>query len=153
MAVVGTRLQVEVKDTTRPATVPDNPIAKLMYYFNCICCCIDADDSYNVRRFRNYSNYNNLTRQEKRQIFDLCTTLSPSKLDGVIFHRERDCGQFSNRFLELNATRTGVIATESLLIGGQSKKIVKIMQYQDNWMEKYYHTPVRELNDPSCIIL
>jgi hypothetical protein len=144
MAVAGSRLQVEVKDVSVSASIPNNPTAKLMYYFNCVCYCIEPDDNYAVRRFRNCSNYHDLTRQEKIQLLDLCITLSPSKLDGMIFHREESMNG-SNRFLKLSATKTGIIATESLLIGGQSKKIVNIMQYKNSWMENNYYTPVREL--------
>ena len=31
------RLHHSVRDTSVTATVPDDPIARLMYYFNCVC--------------------------------------------------------------------------------------------------------------------
>ena len=164
MAARMQRLQVQVKDTTRSTTIPDNPIAKLMYYFNCVCTCVEPDDSETVRRFRDYSNYDRLTSDEKAQLLALCLSLSPDKLIGTIFHPAKECGEFSNAFLELSAVKTDLVVTNSLVVGGQRKNIQKIMLFKEVWMEKYYIEPLRSITrstrppprarrDSSCIIL
>ena len=145
MAARMERVQIRVKDTTRRTTIPQNPIARLMYYFNCVCTCIEADDSAAIRRLRDYQNYDSLTSDEKAKLLALCLSLSPDKLIGIIFHPSNDCGEFTNKFLELSAVKTDLIVTNSLVVGGQRKNIQKVMLFQKVWMETYYIEPLRSI--------
>ena len=87
MAAVLGRTEVQIKKTGVSCTVPDNPIAKLMYYFNCVCSCVDADFDSSIRRLRNYDNYSSLSAEEQAKLLILCLALSPDKLVGTIFFR------------------------------------------------------------------
>ena len=167
MAALMERVQVHVKETGQRTSVPDNPIAQLMYYFDCICACIEPDDSGAVTRLRDYRNYDRLTSDEKAQLLALCLSLSPDKLIGTIFHPSNDCGECSNTFLELSAVKTDLIVTNSLVVGGQRRNIQKIMLFKKVWMENYYIEPLRSIerssrppprappprDDSSCTIL
>ena len=139
------RLQVHVKRTGSSTTVPNDPIAKLMYYFNCVCVCIEPDSSDTIRRLRDFANYHRLTSDEREQLLVMCLALSPDKLIGTIFHPTDDCGGSSNEFLELSAIKTDMVVTDSLLVGGQRKKIQKIMIFLKSWMEDYYNEPLRSI--------
>ena len=143
------RLQISVKDTTVSTTIPNDPIAKLMYYFNCVCTCVEPDSSDTIRRLRDYQNYRRLTSEEKAQLLVLVLGLSPDKLIGTIFHPANDCGEHSNAFLELSAVKTDVIVTDSLLIGGQRKQIRKIMTFKKSWLENYYIEPLKAIQRSS----
>ena len=145
MAAMMGRVQISVKDTTTPTTVPNDPIAKLMYYFDCVASCVEFESSDAVQRLRDYKNYTRLTSDEKAKLLALCLALSPDKLIGVIFHPSSDCGGFSNKFLELNAVKTNLVVTDSLVVGGQSKKILKIMLFEKRWMENNYIEPLRSI--------
>ena len=142
------RVQISVKDTTVSATVPSDPIARLMYYFNCVCTCLEPDSNNSISRLRDYQNYYLLTSEEKAQLLVLVLALSPDKLIGTIFHPANDCGGFSNAFLELSAITTDVLVTDSLMIGGQRKQIRSIMTFKKIWIEKYYLEPLQEISPP-----
>ena len=146
-AVIGST-QIHVKKTGSSTTVPDNPIAKLMYYFNCVCSCIEADDDYTTRRLRDYANYSSLSSQEEAQLLILCLALSPDKLIGSIFlpaSDEEDFDGCTNEFYELSAVSTRVLVSESLMVGGQQKKVRKIMKFKKAWIERYYIDPLRAI--------
>ena len=71
MALVAGRTQIEIKKTGTTVTVPDNPKAKLMYYFDCVCSCVEPDsDDSSIRRLRNYvyRNYSSLSNEEEAQL-------------------------------------------------------------------------------------
>ena len=164
MAAHMQRLQVHVKRTGSSTTVPNDPIAKLMYYFDCVCSCVEPDSSDTIRRLRDYANYHRLTSEERAQLLVMCLALSPDKLIGTILHPTDDCGDSSNKFLELSAVKTDVVVTDSLLVGGQRKKIQKIMIFEKSWVERNYLEPLRSIQrssrpppppprDDSCTIL
>ena len=139
------RIQISVRDTSVKIPIPDHPIAELMYYFNCVCSCVEPDNSETIKRLRDFRNYHRLTSEERAQLLILVLALSPDKLIGTIFHPSDDCGDASNAFLELSAVKTDVVVTDSLLIGGQRKQIRKIMKFEKAWIEKYYLEPLQTI--------
>ena len=143
------RLQISVRDTSVRATVPNDPIARLMYYFHCVCSCVEPDSSDTIRRLRDYANYHRLTSEERAQLLILVLALSPDKLIGTIFHPSNDCGDASNVFLELSAVKTDLVVTDSLLVGGQRKQIRSIMKFEKSWIEKNYLEPLQEIQRSS----
>ena len=158
------RTEIKVKDTTVSANVPNNDIAKLMYYIHCVCCCIEPDDNSTISRLRDYQNYHRLSSDEEAQLLALCLALSPDKLIGTIFHPATDCGNFSNQFLELSAVKTDLLVTESLVIGGHHRRILKSMRFKKTWVENNYINPLFSIErsrrcpppqqrDDSCIIM
>ena len=167
MAAVLGKTEISVKAVGSSTTIPNNDIAKLMYYFHCVCCCVEPDADATIRRLRDYkNNYSRLSRDEEAQLLAICLTLSPDKLIGTILFPSDNCGDSTNEFLELSAVSTKLVVAESLVIGGQSKKIQKVMLFQKSWMEKFYIDPLgavirsrrpppprRQQSDDSCVIL
>ena len=160
------KTEITVKPVGWSTTVPNNDIARLMYYFHSVCTCVEPDEDYTIRRLRDYkNNYARLSSDEEARLLAICLTLSPDKLIGTILFPSDDCGNSTNKFLELSAVSTKLVVAESLVIGGQSKKIQKVMLFQKSWMEKYYIEPLRSIvrsrrppprrqrSDDSCVIL
>lgn len=78
------RNQVGFKQTSVHTSVPDNDVARLMYYFSCVCTSIEYDDD-NIDRYRNYKNWSSLSYNETRVLLALCITFSPDLFDNKIF--------------------------------------------------------------------
>ena len=152
MAAVMGRTQIQIKDVGRSVSVPSDPIARLMYYFDCVCSCVEPDSDYTLRRLRDYQNYFRLTSEEEAQLIVLCLALSPDNLIGSIFHPVNDCGSSTNKFVEISAVKTDLLVTNSLLIGGQQKKVQSVMFFEKRWMENNFIEPLkavqRRLNPP-----
>ena len=147
-AVIGST-EINIKKTGSPTTVPENPIAKLMYYFHCICSCVEADDDYTTRRLRDYqNNYLRLSDEEEAKLLILCLALSPDKLIGTILFPvkdEEDLDGMVANFFEVSAVSTRVVVSQSLLIGGQQKKVHKILMFKKAWIESNYYDPLRSI--------
>ena len=145
MAAVLGRTQVQIRETGTTVSVPSDPIARLMYYFNCICACVEPDEDYTIRRLKDYRNYHRLTSDEQAQLIALCLSLSPDKLMGTIFHPVESCGTSSNKFVELSAVKTNLVVTDSFLIGGQQKRIQSIMFLEKSWLDNNYIEPLKQI--------
>jgi hypothetical protein len=172
MALVVGRNEIGVKRIGRVTTVPDNDVARLMYYLTCVCCAIDCDQDGDIRRFTNYANWALLSTEEQKLLVVLCYTFSPDVFEGkVFFHNEALCIQSSNTFYEINQIRHQLLAVESIIIAGRVHQVAKIMIYKMSWMKTNYLEPMQRLarrfsgqssqslsapvvdNDCCCIIL
>ena len=143
-AFVGER--VRIRDTSVNASVPQNPKAKLMYYLNCVASVIQLDDPA-LSRLRNYQNHYLLSDQETDALLALVILLSPDELIGKVFFPSEDCGGRSNQFYELSAVSHMLAVADNIVIGGERKRVGKIMFFQRSWMETYYLTPIRSFQD------
>jgi hypothetical protein len=135
----------DVKAFGRTVTVPDADIGKVMYYLDCVCTVIDYDDN-NIRRYRNYSNWMNMSDEEDKLIFILAAALSPDELeDKVFFENAALCGTSANQFYEIGQVRNHLIVAQSIVIGGRSRQVKKIMAYTSGWMQRNYYQPMQAI--------
>ncbi len=146
MALGLDRTQLQFKKTGVTITVPSNPYGKMMYYFDCVCNCIEIDSDSTVRRLRDYNNYSSLSTQEELMLLKICIeAASPDKLIGQCFFPNEDLDGCSNEFFELTAVKTKLVVSDSFLVGGQQKKIHKIMMFKKSWLENHYFAPLRSI--------
>ena len=154
MAASLSRVEYKFNEWSSSVDVPIDPLGRLMYYYDCVCCCVEPDrDSNNAnKRLRDYEHYDRLTSAERAQLMALVLILNPDKLISCgVFHptNDEDLLQGSdNAILRLTEVKTDVIVTHALLVGGQSRRVVKIMVFKDIWMEWCYRMPIRELQPP-----
>ena len=135
----------DVKMFGQTVNVPDEPVARVMYYLDCVCTVIDYDDN-DIRRYRNYSNWMNMSDEEDKLIFVLAAALSPDELeDKVFFENAELCPSTSNQFYEIGQVRNQLLVVQSVVIGGRSRQVKKIMAYTSGWMQRNYHQPMQAL--------
>lgn len=126
-------------------TVPNADIAKIMYYIDCVCTVIEYNDQ-DLSRYRNYSNWANMSDEEDRLIFILALSFAPKELENrVFFNNSRLCGDSNNQFYEIGQVQRSIVIVQSILIGGQQRSVKKIMAYKPVWMERNYYIPMKNL--------
>lgn len=141
------RQRTQIRDTSVTANVPNSDVAKLMYYLNCVCYCIDYNDS-DIHRYTNYSNCTSLSDKEDKVVFALAATLSPDIFLGKVFFPSNAlCGDNQNRFFEISEMSDQLLVASSLIIGGRRCRVNKIMTLKQIWLEENYIGPVRRLNE------
>ncbi|CAF1357537.1 unnamed protein product [Rotaria sordida] len=155
------RNQFGFEANSSPVTVPDNDVARLMYYFDCVCDAIEYDDS-DLNRYRNYRNWSSLSYEERRVLLALCLTFSPDVFDNkVFFQSDALCGDRSNKFYKISQVSHQLLAVQSIVIAGRRRQVKQIMTYKMAWMQKNYFNPVQRLaqqynrntsQSPSCVI-
>ncbi|KAK3085546.1 hypothetical protein FSP39_005147 [Pinctada imbricata] len=144
MALLG-RTEVGVKEFGREINVPEHPTAKLMYYLDSICYVLDIDKSEaNIRKLRDYRRYRALDDSETEELLILCILFTPDILvDKCIFQDNEMCGGDMNKFFEVSAVSDRFLITPEVLIGGQTRKVQKILFFHEIWLECWYHDPMR----------
>lgn len=135
----------EIKKNGTVTSVPNADIAKIMYYINCVCTVIEYKDN-DIDRYRNYNNWRNMSDEEDRLIFLLGLMLSPKELEGKVFFQAPNlCPDSSNEFYEIGQIKNQIFVASSVLIGGQTRQVKKIMTYKPIWMQNNYFEPMGRL--------
>ncbi|CAF1650472.1 unnamed protein product [Adineta ricciae] len=127
MAVVLHRNEFSLEENSVSVTVPNNDVARLMYYLNCVCTAIDCNRDPDIQRFTNY--------RSCPDVFD----------DRVFFHSDALCQGSSNKFYKVNQVRQHLLAAESIVIAGQVREVHQIMTYTMEWMKRNYFDPMQRL--------
>lgn len=162
MAAMMGKTEIGIKEFGSGVIIPSTPVAKLMYYFHCVCTCVEAQQDAEIRRLKNYQNHNSLSSEDEAKLLVMCLALSPDKLIGAIFFPSEEI-DYDNDFFEVSSVSTRMVVTDSVLIGGQRKRIRKIMMFRKCWMEENYIQPMKTLlerrqppprqrEESSCII-
>lgn len=137
--------RIGFRDTTVSVTVPNNDVARLMYYLNCVCQAIQYTDN-DIDRYRSYTNWSALSNEEVRLLLVLCLTLSPDVFNNkVFFQSDALCDDFQNKFYEISQVRHQLLAVQSIVVAGRTHQVNKIMTYKMSWMRNYYLDPIQRL--------
>ena len=131
-----------MKDITRSVTIPGNSKAKLMYYLSCVKTVFQLDDS-TLQRLTDYHNYHLLTDPETDALLAMVILFSPDELLGKVFFHDEDCGGWTNQFFELSAVSHMLAVTDNVLIGGERKRVAKVMFFKRSWLNDNYVTPLK----------
>ncbi|CAF1416964.1 unnamed protein product [Adineta ricciae] len=146
MAVVLHRNEFSLEENSVSVTVPNNDVARLMYYLNCVCTAIDCNRDPDIQRFTNYRSWYSLSISEQKELLVVCYTFSPDVFDDrVFFHSDALCQGSSNKFYKVNQVRQHLLAAESIVIAGQVREVHQIMTYTMEWMKRNYFDPMQRL--------
>jgi hypothetical protein len=141
------RSNIGVREYGTTVSVPDNDVARCMYYLNCVCAVIDYNDA-NIRRYTNYREYWRLSNDEVEIVYRLCLTLSPDEFeDKVFFQSDAMCGSSANNFFEISQVQNRLGVVGSIVIAGRSRQVTNIMTYKMSWMRANYFGPMSRLAD------
>lgn len=140
MITVG-RNSIGIKATGTTASIPDHPMARLMYYLRTVNSLTDFNIPYNLR---DYSSYRSLSFDEENQVLVLAVLLSPDLFieKGIMINEPRLCPDSSNEFYEISAMQSAVAITEEFVIGGQKVHTLQIMAFKMSWMQNNYINPI-----------
>ncbi len=139
---------MEVKDIDRTVTVPDNKLAKLMYYLACVFKVIQYDHN---SRFTDFQNYNLLSNEEEQTVLGLVALFNPKVMvDLSLFIVSPNLVPYgsTNEFYQITDDRIGVHVNSEVVIGGRVIKVLKIMACTETWIDRYYIQPANSYTRP-----
>ena len=133
---------LDVKSIGSHTTVPENNIAKLMYYFYCVSVVIQLDKN---NRYTDYSNYFLLSKEEEETVAGFAILFSPEimkKYCLFVVNPQYVKYGYTNDFLEITNNNLGIHVDSEVIIGGVSRKVLKIMVCKECWLEENYYLPL-----------
>lgn len=143
MAALGSRLNVWVKESGRKVIVPDNDVAKLMYYLYCVTlgCGMDIIQDDLV----DYAQYYCLSATRKDAVFKAAFVYSPDEFKNKPLFVDEDIpGATDNTFYEVNTVLDLVAVQENIMLGGTLQPASKVIIVKEKWLENNYYGPMRQ---------
>ena len=139
---------LDVKQIGAHTTVPDNNLAKLMYYLSCVFTVIQFEDSY---KYTNYSQYYLLSPEDEQTVLALAALFNPKiMIEASLFIIDpRFCPPgYSNEFYEITNDKIGLHINSEVMIGGVSRKVLKMMACKESWLNQNYFDPIESYRRP-----
>ena len=133
-----------VKDNSVDINIPDNDVARLMYYLQCVSSVL----KYNgFSQYTNYNAYYLLSNEDKINLLKLAIIFNPDimmKVGVFVKHEDLDLG---NRFFEITDEEMKIHANREIVIGGIRTNVLKIMFFKSSWADRNYYSPKSRLTE------
>ena len=140
--------ELDIRRTGKSVSVPETPKARLMHYMDCVANVLTLGNQ-NMKKLTDYTNYHRLSEEETDALLVLVVLFSPDELIGkVFFPSDELCRKDKgNEFYELKQVSKMFAVTNSIVIGGERKRVMKIMTFKMIWIEEYYLRPLVSFHD------
>ena len=139
---------LDIKPIGRKVTVPDNNLAKLMYYLACVFKVIQYDQS---SRLTDFQRYYSLSKEEEQTVLGLVALFNPkimTDLSLFIVAPNLVPSGMTNEFYQITDDRIGVHVNSEVVIGGRVVKVLKIMACTEEWIYNNYINPAQSYTKP-----
>lgn len=141
---------IHVPVVTATIVIPDNAIAKLMYYLHCVNNCAPLLIS---PRLLDYQNYLTLNDVEKRDVVIFAHRYRPVVVRNVLFYEVDDQNyllpHISNKFLELTdpvVIQSFNLPGKMIIVDGVASTISRVMIHKFVWGIEYFEQPYSQEN-------
>lgn len=148
MSAVFNEHQVSLEATGHSVSVPNNSIAKLMYYLNAVNSCLGSSLS---EALTDYANHWSLDEAGKAAVVVAAAVLSPDELFKANVFIPVQLGHNAlngrtNEFYKITSVQSvvGVDVDADVIVGGEQRHISDVMLVTDQWLRKHWEVPIAE---------
>ena len=136
---------LKVEAIGQKVTIPNDDVAKLMYYLSCVYTVINYNE---IDRLTDYENYDLLSVDGMAELFKLVLLFNPKIfidagifiLDPVLVPDDSD-----NEFYQITDERIGIHVNSEIVIGGRTVKVLKVMACNLDWLNTFYFEPWKNI--------
>ena len=122
--------------------VPNNKLAKLMYYLQCVFSVLDCPG---FEYYTDYTHYRSLTRRQIKNVLLMAQRFNPETMKSYNLFLQNSkliSMEFGNQFYDANDERLPYRIRSSVLIGGKSFKVLQVMAVNQGWLNKNFYEPM-----------
>ena len=135
--------RLRLRDTSRNVTIPNNDVARLMYYLDCVSTVL------NYKGFGLYTDYHNFYRLSGQNMIELLELINKFNIEvlmdvGVFI--KTDVLDMNNRFIQIIDETMKIHTNQEIVIGGIVTRALKVMLFKPDWAIFFYYNPKQRLN-------
>ena len=143
---VATAFKLNVKDYGVTTVIPNDPVARLMYYLNCVTIGVGLDILSDD--LVQYKDYHLLSPTRIAVVFKTAVELSPDVFIGKILFRDDEgkvTGSSPNNFVSISAACDVVALQSDIIIAGKVQNVTKVMFFKSSWLKHFYTDAVETI--------
>ena len=132
-----------IKAIGQRTSVPDNDLARLMYYLSCVDTVIQYHE---IDRLTDYQNYDSLDVEDITVLLKLVILFNPKFLvDKGIFILDESLlpNDLDNQFYQITDERIGIHINNEIMVSGRTVKVLKVMACDEEWIFRNYINPLK----------
>ena len=132
-----------IKAIGQRTSVPDNDLARLMYYLSCVDTVIQYHE---IDRLTDYQNYDSLDVEDITFLLELVILFNPKFLvDKGIFILDESLlpNDLDNQFYQITDERIGIHINNEIMVSGRTVKVLKVMACDEEWIFRNYINPLK----------
>ena len=132
-----------IKAIGQRTSVPDNDLARLMYYLSCVDTVIQYHE---IDRLTDYQNYDSLDVEDITVLLELVILFNPKFLvDKGIFILDESLlpNDLDNQFYQITDERIGIHINNGIMVSGRTVKVLKVMACDEEWIFRNYINPLK----------
>ena len=132
-----------IKAIGQRTSVPDNDLARLMYYLSCVDTVIQYHE---IDRLTDYQNYDSLDVEDITVLLELVILFNPKFLvDKGIFILDESLlpNDLDNQFYQITDERIGIHINNEIMVSGRTVKVLKVMACDEEWIFRNYINPLK----------
>jgi hypothetical protein len=137
------QISVNVKEVGVATVIPDNDVARLMYYLRCITVCVKVDIL--DKDLVDYRNYWWLSPARCALVLEAALLLSPDKVIDKVFFQDDDStiisGTSQNEFCNISVACDVVSLQQDIFIAGRAQNVNVVMFFKSSWLDENYRLP------------
>ena len=138
--------KLHVKSIGETVTIPNDDVARLMYYLSCVKTVIDYDNEDDI--LTDFENYDLLNVEQLTVLFSLVILFNPKIfINSGVFILDPSLVPVgsTNEFYQITNERINFHFNDEIMIGGKTRKILKVMACTNFWLLKYYYYPLNNI--------
>ena len=124
-------------------SVPNNDLARLMYYLSCVDTVIQYDE---IDRLADYQNYYLLDTNDIVVLLELVLLFNPKFfIEKGIFILDESLLPYDldNQFYKITDERIGMHINNQIIVGGRTVNVLKVMVCNEDWLFRNYINPLK----------
>ena len=132
-----------IKAIGQRTSVPDNDLARLMYYLSCVDTVIQYHE---IDRLTDYQNYDSLDVEDITVLLELVILFNPKFLvDKGIFILDESLlpNDLDNQFYQITDERIGIHINNEIMVSGRTVKVLKVMACDEEGIFRNYINPLK----------
>ena len=126
--------------------IPNDPLSRLRYFMDCMVTVVpNLNQNGQLDDIIDYGTPMYFSGEAVGSLIKLWKVCFAAFNGKCIFLAPQLCINYGNEFYNIKQMDSVLAVSNSVIIGGQVQSVQKILTYEEEWAERYFINPIKQL--------